>query len=94
MILPARVVNIIRNAAAEHRVEPRDILGDSRLTKIARARQAAMIACREMDWCGSAPSFPTIGRWLNRHHTTVLHACRGMNLAPAQTEMFAEGVGA
>lgn len=94
MILPSRVVCIIRNVAAEHGVEPRDILGDSRLAKIARARQAAMVACREMDWRGSVPSFPTIGQWFNRHHTTILHACQSIDRAPAQAEMFAEGLGA
>lgn len=76
--LPDRVMSIVLNVAAEHQVNPRDILGDSRYRPIVRARQEAMRACRSMDWCGGSPSYPVIGRWFNRDHTTVIHACRHM----------------
>ena len=78
MSLPDRVASIVLNVAAEHKISPRDLLGDSRYRPFVRARQEAMRACRAMEWCGGVPSFPVIGRWFGRDHTTIIHACRGM----------------
>lgn len=85
MSLPARVLNIIRNVAGEHGVEPRDILGRRRLGKIARARQEAMHHCRRMEWAeGKPPSFPQIGVWFGRDHSTVIYACERVAARYAQ----------
>lgn len=86
--IPPRVRAIIRSAALEHGVTPADILGDSRSRKITRARWEAMEACRELVMPGGDnPSFPQIGRWFGRDHSTVMYGLR--KIGPAQQELFA-----
>lgn len=53
------------------RVHRRDILGDYRFAYIQPCRRAIMIAMRER-----GASFPQIGRWMNRDHSSVIHAIR------------------
>jgi chromosomal replication initiator protein len=51
-------------------VDARALLGKSRPQHIAVARQVAAYAMRELtEW-----SYPQIGLWFGRHHTTVLWA--------------------
>jgi chromosomal replication initiation ATPase DnaA len=82
MSLPYRVATIIRNVAAEHGLEPGVLVKPVRAGRpsdvIACAARHAMIECRRMDWGGKPPSYPQIGRWFSRNHTTVMHACRDM----------------
>lgn len=47
--------------------------GPSRKSDIVRARWAAMYAMRQ-----AGHSFPSIGRFFNRDHTSVIHAIKAM----------------
>lgn len=88
--LPARIVHIIREVAVEFDLAPGDIVGDCTRRHITRARHEAMQRARRLEYIdGSRPSFSQIGRWFNRDHTTVMHACRGME--PAQGDLFSVG---
>lgn len=59
---------ILHRVAKEYRVTPEAILGRSRLAHIARARLAVY---RELRTKGGW-SFPEIGHFMNRDHTTVM----------------------
>ncbi len=74
---------IVAAAAMAHGVPLRDVLSPRRDAPIAHARQAAMLACREM----TAASLPQIGAALGRDYSTVRHGieaarARGADLAP------------
>lgn len=61
----------IQTAVAMHYgVTVPDLRGRSRVIRVARPRQVAMVLCRDL----SPLSLPQIGRLFNRDHTTVLHA--------------------
>lgn len=61
---------IVRDVAADYGVSAGDIMGPSRLRDHAWPRQVSMWRIRrELD-----ESFPKIGRFFNRDHTTVMHA--------------------
>jgi chromosomal replication initiation ATPase DnaA len=70
--LPPSVLAVVRNAAMEFGISPAQILGRDQARYSVRARYAAI---RELYLRGY--STPQIGRWLNRHHTTVIYALRG-----------------
>lgn len=66
------VENIQKVVAEYYRLPLRDLTGKSRVRKIARARQLAMLLSREL----TAKSYPEIGRaFEGRDHSTVIHAC-------------------
>ena len=86
--IPPRVVQIIRDVARDHGIEPHRILEDERTRKIATARWEAMQLVRSLELAnGKPPSFTQIGRWFNRDHTSVIHACR-KGVPGIQTELF------
>jgi chromosomal replication initiation ATPase DnaA len=60
---------IIHEVAAFAKVSPAEITGKSRQRKYARARQLAMLICR--DYVGA--SYPEIARAFNRDHSTVMY---------------------
>lgn len=62
-------MKIVIQTAEEHRLTPEDILGSSRIKEIARARQLAIYRIREE----VKLSFPQIGHFLKRDHTTIIH---------------------
>ncbi len=66
------IENLIGLVAEETRVEPRFIIGDSRVPHIARARQMVMFLAREQ----TDNSYPRIARALHRDHSTVMHGVR------------------
>ena len=76
--IPDRVVAIMCNVAKAHGVSPADILGRRTLAKISKARREAMYAVRALEWgaAGAPPSYPQIGRWFGRDHTTIVVACQ------------------
>ncbi len=78
--LPERVLHIIEGTAADHGVSVADILGRRRTRKISDARHSAMWRVRSISWKGMGwhgrPSYPQIGRWFRRDHTTVLLAIK------------------
>lgn len=69
-------------------VHTTDILGTSRLKHIALARQCLMWAMRKH----TALSFESIGDFLSRDHSTVLHGCRKVEklIQKGQLEDFAK----
>ena len=66
-------VSTVLSCVARHfGLRIRDLHSTSRSPRIATPRQIAMYLVR--GHCGL--SFPEIGQRFNRHHTTVMHACR------------------
>jgi chromosomal replication initiator protein len=64
--------DILTEVAAKHRLRPRDILGKCRVRPIVVARQEVMFRCRSE----AMKSYPQIGRFLSKDHTTVIHGFR------------------
>lgn len=66
--MPPRVRAILAESAQKHAVSVRELIGPSRSRSIVAARRAAAVALRRHDM-----SLTEIGRYLGRHHTTVVH---------------------
>jgi chromosomal replication initiation ATPase DnaA len=64
---------IIRRIAKAYGVKVSDLRGPKRWPGLLRARKQAYRECRL-----AGASYPEIGRALHRHHTTVMHAVRGL----------------
>lgn len=62
-----RVIHEVANIAG---VKPEDITGKSRQRNFVRARQMAMLICRDY----IAASYPEIARAFNRDHSTVIYS--------------------
>lgn len=65
-------VNILRDCANEYGCTVADMMGVSRKMKITLARRKAMYLL----WQRGTMSKAHIGRFLNKDHTTVIHALR------------------
>jgi chromosomal replication initiation ATPase DnaA len=66
---------ITAQACRALRADPDQIInGKSRLQHTAFCRQVAMYFCRKI----SNASFPTIGEFFNRDHSTIIAACRAI----------------
>lgn len=72
--VPGSVRQLCRMAAIIGQVPLRDLMGPSRHQSVARARQA--LAHQLHHTLRTRASLPQIGRWLNRDHTSVMHAIR------------------
>jgi chromosomal replication initiator protein len=70
------VAQVIKRVAAAFAVTEKELMGASRLRKFMVPRQVAMYLARET--CGL--SLPRLGTAFGRDHTTVLHACRKVEL--------------
>lgn len=71
--LPARVAGIIDAVAVEDGVSVADLLGPSQRIVHSDARRKAWARIRDLQKPDRLPfSYPQIGRWFGRHHTTVL----------------------
>lgn len=69
------IENLIGLVYEETGVDPRYIMGKSRVPRIALARQMVMFLAREhTDY-----SYPRIGTALCRHHTTVMHGFQSIH---------------
>ncbi|WP_375408553.1 helix-turn-helix domain-containing protein [uncultured Methylobacterium sp.] len=78
----ARTRFIIRTIAVHHGVTVEEVEGEGRRAKVVRPRQLAMVAL----WLEiSSMSLPSVGRLLNRDHTTVLHALRKFGASATRT---------
>lgn len=78
--LPSRVREVIEATALEFGLYPDVILSRRRGKLIDRARRECMKRVRAMEWRGcpdGIPSFPLMGQWFDRDHTSVLIACAG-----------------
>lgn len=70
MMAPCSAKFIIRMVSLRHGVTIKTIVGSSRVTKVVAARTEAMCLIYQH----TQMSTPAIGRFMNRDHTTVLHA--------------------
>lgn len=66
---------IARDVAAEHGVTVDQMMAVSRKRPIAQIRQEAMAQI----YATGRYSLTQVGRFFNRDHTTVLHACRSVS---------------
>lgn len=62
--------DIARQVAERHGISVKALRGPSRVRNVAWARQVAMSVARSAGF-----SFPQIGTFFNRDHTTVMHSC-------------------
>lgn len=71
----AKAANIVKAIATKHNLTVAEVMGNSRRRHIVNARQEAMAAIyTEFPmW-----SLPTIGRFFDRDHTTVLYSVKAM----------------
>lgn len=65
-----RLWRVVDEVAASHGLTRAEMLTDCREAKYAHARQEAFWSLRQLD---PRPSFPAIGRLVNRDHSTVLY---------------------
>ena len=70
----ANPTNIIRIAAQTMEISVEELLGTSRKPKVNEARQLAIYIIRTL----CEISYPTLARYFNRNHNTVLVACKKM----------------
>lgn len=68
------MANLVNEVAQRYHVEPRELTSISRVQHIAAARQVACYVTREL----TSLSYPAIGDYFNRHHSTVIHACEAV----------------
>lgn len=72
-----RWIDIVNEVAAEYGVTAAEIMGRSRRVKVIYARRHAIYRIRnEVVIDGRSASWPRIGRWLGRDHTTIIYAYR------------------
>ncbi len=81
--IPPRVLNIIQAVAFGHGVSLCAVLGERRTQILVSARHEAMWRVRALQWRGMGrhghPSYPQIGRWFNRDHSTVVYAVQAIS---------------
>ena len=76
--IPPRVLAILSEVQRERGVKG-DMLGRDGPQPLRLARMEAWCRIRqEIVIGGRPPSYPQIGRWVGRDHTTVISACRKM----------------
>lgn len=69
---PVTMLSIASRVAEEYGFTVRELVSEHRDRRVVWARQTAMWRMRQVDkW-----STTQIGRFFNRDHTTVIHACR------------------
>jgi chromosomal replication initiation ATPase DnaA len=79
--IPPRARAVIIDIAASHGLAVETLMGRHQSRAVAAARGEAMAALRGLQFAdGRPPSYPRIGAWFARHHTTVMHHCGGMRL--------------
>ena len=74
--LPPPALAVLETVSQAEGVSVADILGRCRRPELVRARWRAWSALRTMPWGAGRPSYPRIGAWLGRDHTTILHGVR------------------
>ncbi len=72
----------IQEVAERHRIMPDDLIGPRRDRRLFLARAEAMWIVYE----NTKYSYPQIGRFFNRDHTSVLRACKLHEASLAQQE--------
>ena len=69
--LPPRVVAVIRDACHKHRIRIKDLMDGERTRPVCICRNEVVYRIRDHP---AKPSFPTIGKWMGRDHTSCLWA--------------------
>lgn len=69
---PTTAALIVERVADEHQIHPTAIYGQALAHHVIRARDQAVFEIRQ----ATGWSWPTIGRFFNRDHSTVLGAAR------------------
>ncbi len=72
LVVPSRIKPVISAVAKFYGVSLGDLVSFRRTHELIRPRQVAMYLAKEL----TKHSLPTIGRVLERDHTTILHGCR------------------
>jgi hypothetical protein len=73
---PPLFEDIVRAVVEATRIAPAKIHGRSRHQRVAFARQLAMYLMRQI----TRASYPRIGDFFSRHHSTVMYACVSMRV--------------
>ena len=73
---PQRIREILAEVAYKHGLTVGEVVGPRRLRKHALARFEAAWRMRQPTDYGHVASFPQIGRWLDRDHTSIMHMVR------------------
>jgi chromosomal replication initiation ATPase DnaA len=73
--IPPRARAVIIDIAASHGLAVETLMGRRQSRAVAAARGEAMRALRSLQCAGRPLSYPRIGAWFARHHTTVMHHC-------------------
>ncbi len=84
----AALATIIGRVSEEFHVETFRLLGAQRSRNLAWARQVAFYLARET----TTLSFPAIGKYFNRDHSTIIHGCNAVRERMAERPMFASEV--
>lgn len=66
-----RILATIEPVVARYRLTNADIVGKSRSRPVVLARQHCFYQLRQAGF-----SYPTIGHYLDRDHSTVIHGCK------------------
>jgi hypothetical protein len=72
LVVPNRIKPVISAVARFYGVSLGDLVSSRRTSQLIRPRQVAMYLAKEL----TKQSLPTIGRVMDRDHTTILHGCR------------------
>ena len=84
--LPEEIASTVEEIAGAFGLSVSDILSQKRARPYVLARRTACyVLYRRGQLCGNS-SYPTVGKWLRRDHTTVIHACEQFQVH-ATTEM-------
>lgn len=67
-------LNVIKYIAKRFNIEVKDIVGTERSSEISLARHISMYIIREL----TELSYPSIGSYFGKDHTSVIYACRKM----------------
>lgn len=68
---PERFRDLIIKIADDHNIHAAEMIGDSRRDPVVEARHEAMYRIKEM-W--PALSYPRLGKWFARDHTSCIYA--------------------
>ena len=75
------ILDLVRMSGVMHGISVSEILSHSTAAYVARPRQEIMCAL----YRAKRMTYPQISQALDRHHTTVIHACRRIAELEAQS---------
>ncbi len=78
------VEHILKSVAATFQIRITDLKGTGRTKEVALARQVAMYLAKEL----VKDSLTTIGAFFGKTHSTILHACKNIELKLSSDDLF------